>query len=253
MRWLADTSVCMLYRRHRTDRIAMEKKIIIWVVSLSLVAVALAILLPGGRQADSDPKLPWDIKITEQQQVQVFGLTLGTSDLQMARDIFQDEGKLNIFVSDAGVPALEAYFERVFLSGIRADVIMTLKVDQALLEQMMDRGARIRRTSETTHKIELSTEDKALATHFPISLINYIPAANLDEELILRLFGEPSDKIVESETGITQWIYPGKGLSIGLNPEGKELLQYLPLDRVDPLIQQIEQRNREYEARKEEH
>ncbi|MET0050089.1 MAG: hypothetical protein ABW095_03290 [Candidatus Thiodiazotropha sp.] len=226
----------------------MEKKIIIWVVSLSLVAVALAILLPGGRKADSDPKLPWDIQITEQQQVQVFGLTLDESNLQLARDTFQDQGKLNIFVSDQGVPALEAYFERVFLSGLRADIILTLKTDRTQLEQMMERGSRISRTSDTTHKIALNTDDQVLAAQLPISLINYVPAANLDEELVLRLFGEPADKITEVETGITQWIYPGKGLSIGLNPEGRELLQYMPLKRVDAFIQQIEQNNRQYEA-----
>ncbi|MET0067913.1 MAG: hypothetical protein ABW076_16335 [Candidatus Thiodiazotropha sp.] len=225
----------------------MEKKIIIWVVSLSLVAVALAILLPGGRKADSDPKLPWDIEITE-QQVRVFGLTLDQSRLQSARDTFQDHGKLNIFVSDEGVPALEAYFERVFLSGLRADIILTLKTDPSLLAQMMERGSRISRTSDTIHKIALSTEDQMLAADLPIELINYVPAANLDEALILRLFGEPADKIVETETGIAQWVYPGKGLSIGLNPEGKELLQYMPLNQVDALIQQIERNNREFEA-----
>ncbi|MET0088481.1 MAG: hypothetical protein ABW068_00410 [Candidatus Thiodiazotropha sp.] len=229
----------------------MEKKIIIWVVSLSLVAVALAILLPGGRKADSDPKLPWDIQITEQQQVQVFGLTLDESNLQLVRDTFQDQGKLNIFVSDQGIPALEAYFERVFLSGLRADIILTLRTDRTQLEQMMERGSRISRTSDTTHKIALSTDDQVFAAQLPITLINYVPAANLDEELVLRLFGEPADKITETETGITQWIYPGKGLSIGLNPEGRELLQYMPLKRVDAFIQQIEQNNRQYEANHE--
>ncbi|MEW8587384.1 MAG: hypothetical protein AB2531_16580 [Candidatus Thiodiazotropha sp.] len=117
----------------------MEKKIIFWVVSLSLVAIALAILLPGGRKVDSD----------------------------------------------------------------------------------------------------LSSEDQLAAADLPIELINYIPAANLDESLILSRFGEPSERISEPDSGVTHWIYPDRGLSIGVNPEGKELIQYMPLERVPTFVEHI--------------
>jgi hypothetical protein len=230
----------------------MEKKIIFWVISLSLVAIALAILLPGGRKADPNPKLPWDIHITQQDEVQVFGLTLNKSSLKDARDLFQNQGELNLFISDNGEPSLEAYFERVFLSGLRADIILSLKADKDLLNQMVERGARISRTSDITHKIELSSDDQPLAAHLPVELINYIPAAHLHDTLILSLFGEPSDKITETETGVTHWIYPEKGLSIGLNPDGKELIQYMPQNRIGPLIEQIKNKNDAFSAKSEE-
>ncbi|MEJ2694730.1 MAG: hypothetical protein P8166_17315, partial [Candidatus Thiodiazotropha sp.] len=86
----------------------MEKKIIFWVVSLSLVAVALAILLPGGRQADPNPKLPWDIHLTPERRVEVFDLTLGSSTLSDAREVFQMHGKANLFIDPDGKPVLEA-------------------------------------------------------------------------------------------------------------------------------------------------
>ncbi len=41
----------------------MEKKIFLWVLALTLIGLTLAILLPGGRQSDPHPKLPWDIKL----------------------------------------------------------------------------------------------------------------------------------------------------------------------------------------------
>lgn len=227
----------------------MEKKIIFWVVSLSVVAVALAILLPGGRQADSKPRLPWDIHLSPQNEVQVFDLTLNKSSLTAARDIFQNQGKLNLFIDESGQPTLEAYFERVFLSGLRADIILGLKVDEALLKDWVERGARISRTSDTTHKVVMNSDDMLLAAKMPIALINYIPAANLDEELISNRFGEPADKITETETGITHWIYPTKGIAIGVNPEGKELIQYMPLARINTLVEQIKQSNTEYETR----
>ncbi|MEJ2619741.1 MAG: hypothetical protein P8163_05655 [Candidatus Thiodiazotropha sp.] len=227
----------------------MEKKINFWVISLSVVTDALAILLPGGRKVDTDPKLPWDIQVSANNEIEVFDLTLNKSLLPEARAIFDLPGKVNLFVGEDGQPALEAYFERVFLSGLRGDFILTLKADERLLNQLVDRGSRISRTSDTTHKIVLGSEDLRIADKLPIELINYIPAANLDEELINSRFGQPADKIVETETGITHWIYPDKGMTIGLNPEGKELIQYMPLERIQGLVEQIENSNARYEER----
>jgi hypothetical protein len=219
----------------------MEKKIIFWVVSLSLVAVALAILLPGGRTVDTNPRLPWDITINARNEVSVFDLTLNHSRLIDAREIFQEQGKINMFLANTGDPALEAYFERVFLNGLRADIILVLKADRAQLQGMFNRGSRISKTSGTTHKVELSSDDQLLVANLPIELINYIPAANLDETLILNRFGEPAKKISERDGVITHWIYPEKGLSIGINPEGKELIQYMPLERVPTFVEDINQ------------
>jgi hypothetical protein len=226
----------------------MEKKIIFWVVSLSLVAIALAILLPGGRQVDPHPKLPWKIELTPEQAVRVFELTLGQSTLADARSVLQIQEEINLFVDANGKPAIEAYFERVFLSGLRADFILVLKADEPLLAQLYDRGSRISLSSESTRKVELSSEDRLLVEKLPIHLINYVPYANLNEKLIISRFGQPSNKITESETGITHWIYPEQGLSIGLNPDGKELIQYMPLNEIAAFMARIEENNRQYQA-----
>jgi hypothetical protein len=219
----------------------MEKKIIFWVVSLSLVAVALAILLPGGRTVDSNPRLPWDISVNANNEVSVFDITLNHSRLIDAREIFQEQGKINMFLADTGDPALEAYFKRVFLNGLRADIILVLKADRAQLQGMFNRGSRISKTSDAIHKVELSSNDQLVAANLPIELINYIPAANLDETLILNRFGEPAKKISEHKSGIIHWIYPEKGLSIGVNPEGKELIQYMPLEKIESFVEDISQ------------
>ncbi|MCU7905662.1 MAG: hypothetical protein KZQ76_07320 [Candidatus Thiodiazotropha sp. (ex Epidulcina cf. delphinae)] len=225
----------------------MEKKIIFWVVSLSLAAVALAILLPGGRKVDTSPRLPWDITVNANHEIEVFDLTLNKSLLADARQIFQQQGKLNMFTTSSGHPALEAYFKRVFLSGLRADIILVLNAEEDLLSALYDRGSRISRSSDTTRKVELSSEDQRLAANLPIESINYIPAANLDKSLVISRFGEASEKITETETGMTHWIYPEKGLSIGINPQGRELLQYMPLEKIEPFIDRIRENNRLHE------
>jgi hypothetical protein len=226
----------------------MEKKIIFWVISLSLVAVALAILLPGGRQPDPNPKLPWDVHLSPEQKVEVFSLTLGRNTLSDARQAFQNQGEINLFTSKSGKPALEAYFERVFLSGLRADFILVLDASDELLTELYDRGSRISLSSKATHKVELSSEDQTLVSGLTIRLINYVPYANLDEELINSRFGQPSEKIMETETGITHWVYADKGISISVNPDGKELIQYMPLSEISEFTARIKENNRRYEA-----
>ena len=39
-------------------------------------------------------------------------------------------------------------------------------------------------------------------------------------------FGEPLRRIQEAG-GISHWLYPDKGLDIAINPDGKEVLQYI--------------------------
>lgn len=226
----------------------MEKKIIFWVISLSLVAIALAILLPGGRTVDTHPRLPWDIQITPQGDVRVFELTLGKSTLAEARSGFKLQGEVSLFVDPSGTPALEAYFERVFLSGLRADFILVLDAGREELERLYANGSRIRRTTETTRKVTLSGEDLERVGNFPIKLINYLPYANLSDELVARRFGQPAEKLTERKNGVTHWIYPRRGLSIALSPKGKDLIQYMPLEEIEALKKRIEESNSTPEA-----
>ena len=214
----------------------MDKKILTWIISLTLIALVLAIVLPGGRESDPNPKLPWDIRLDVTGNSEVFGLSLGKSILNDARALFRDEGKVSLFITHEGKPDLEAYFERVYLSGLRADFVLVLEADEGTLQELYERGSRISRTTDITRKVELAGQDKAFVGELPIRLINYIPMADLDEELITQRFGEPGERIPEAETGIVHWIYPDEGLSIGVNPDGKELLQYVQPDQISPLI-----------------
>ncbi|MGD8931383.1 MAG: hypothetical protein PVI52_02345 [Chromatiales bacterium] len=221
----------------------MDKKIFFWVLSLSLLGLVLAIMLPG-RHSDLHPKLPWDIKLDGLGGSEIFGLTLDKSTLNEARETFGSEGKISLFVTRDGKPALEAYFERVFLSGLRADIVLVMDADADTLQGFYDRGSRISRTTDITHKIDLASADQAAVGRLPIGSINYIPAANLDDELVLSLFGEPDEKIKETATGVTHWIYPERGLSIGTDPEGKEMLQYVAPRKIDLLIDTIKKDTR---------
>ncbi|MES9843597.1 MAG: hypothetical protein ABW162_06920 [Candidatus Sedimenticola sp. PURPLELP] len=205
----------------------MDRKIILGILSLSLIALAIAILVPGGRAPDPNPRLPWQIEIDDRGLSTVFGLTLGETTLAEAQAGFEETADINLFATPDDEYAVEAYFERLYLNGIRASIILTLDLDEATLTGIYERGARLKQLETGNRKISLSGEDFNSLSGVTISHITYIPAANLDAELIKGRFGEPVKRIVEQESGAEHWLYPAKGLDIALNSDGKEVFQYV--------------------------
>jgi hypothetical protein len=204
----------------------MEKKIFFTVLIGSLLLLLVVLLLPG-RTAVKDPKLPWKIEVDAEGNSTVFGLTLGQSTLSEARQILSDEGEIDLLVSKEGNKTVEAYFNGIFLNGLKADFIMTLDLDKDAVEEMFKRGVRISTLESGTKKTDLSQADLALATKTPIMHITYLPKTDLDEERIRSLFGEAEQIIKEPQSGISHWLYPSKGLDIAIDPNRKEVFQYV--------------------------
>lgn len=205
----------------------MDRKIVLGLSVVILLALAVAILIPGGRTTESQPRLPWQINVDAEGDSTIFGLTLMRSTLNDAQQLFQAQGKTNLFVSKSGDYALESYFQRLTLSGLRADIVLTYELQQDTAEAMYQRGLRISQLGSGTKKVDLSVEDRQVAGTMKIRYITYLPAADLDEALIRQHFGVPKQQIAE-DSGVMHWLYPEKGLDIAVNPEGKEVFQYLP-------------------------
>ncbi|MEH6651271.1 MAG: hypothetical protein V7707_14690 [Motiliproteus sp.] len=208
------------------------------ILAIALIVTALAVLLPGGRQADSQPKLPWQIESLADGSVRVFSLTLGKSTLNDAKQLLSADPTLSLFRSPEGALAIEAYFQRASLSGLRADFIMALDIDQATAEQMFERGLRISQLGSGGKKVELSATDNSLALESIIRNITYIPGTDLETELLLSRFGEPEQRITDTANA-EHWLYPAKGLGIIVNPESNEVFQYLHPADFDQLIQPL--------------
>jgi len=205
----------------------MERKLFLGILSITLVALAVALLLPGGRTPDREPRLPWLIEVNQQGALTVFGITLGESTLQQARENLQEQGKVTLFQSPGGEYRTETYFQSIFLSGLKADLVLTLAVDENQAQAMFERGERISQMGSGTRKIELSSRDLEALSLAPVATITFIPATDLDADLLSGRFGEPERRIKEKDSEIVHWLYPEKGLDIALNPDGKEVFQYV--------------------------
>jgi hypothetical protein len=203
----------------------MERNIALTVAAFSLAAVGIAIMLPG-RPVDPDPKVPWRIEVNADGSSSVLGVTLGHTTLGEVETLFDEGSELTLFVAKDDSISVEAFFEKIFLSGLRADMVMALDIPEAQKQAMFDRGARMSKLGSGEKKVTLSNEDEQAARQFPIRHITYLPMADLEPQLLESRFGTPARR-VPADRGIEHWLYPEQGLDIAVDPERKEVFQYV--------------------------
>ncbi len=222
----------------------LERKMFLIVLVGSLLFLLVALLIPS-RAPDKNPKLPWDVVVDSAGSSSVFGLQLGHSTMADARTLLADIGETNMLISHDGTKTVETFFKSVILSGLKADFVMTLRLEPEVVEAIYQRGIRIGSLESGIKKVELSSNDIDLVTNAPIVHITYLPKTDLDEERIRPLFGDPEQVIAEPESGITHWLYPSIGLDIAIDPQRKEVFQYVnPADFqqiLEPLQKAVEQ------------
>lgn len=200
---------------------------------LSVLAVAVLgfigifLLLPEEID-DGVVRLPWQVSIDDQGRTQVFGFTLGETPLAEVRSVFREEGKLSLFAQPGdGTYAVEAYFDQIYLNRLRADFVMTLAADQETLAPMYERGLRISQLGSGAKRVTLDPDDAKHLADLPLRSITYLPWKSLDGEIIERRFGTPSERFTEEKTGVAHWLYPDRGIDIGLDPRGGVVIQYV--------------------------
>jgi len=211
----------------------MDRKILLSVLTGALLAfIGIWMLLsafPDERAGIR--RYPWDVSRSSSGQLQVFGLTLGESSLADLRALLGEDGKLNLFAEtqpdapDADF-SVEAYFDNILLSNLKADWVVSLAVPQDQLAGMYDRGLRASKLASGSRKVKLDPEDAISLADAPIRSITYLPWKSLRPEDIVGRFGEPERKLTE-ERGLVHWLYPDKGLDIARDADGGVVIQYL--------------------------
>ncbi len=221
----------------------MERFIFLGVLGFSLVAVFIAVFLIPGRPVTA-VHLPWQIEISADGNTQVFGLEIGKSSLADVAHVFQAQPEVSLFEQKDGERVIEAYFDNVDISGLRARVVLVMAVSAEQLDGMYQRGERLANMGGGRHKVTLASADMETLRQMSFSSLSYIPKHNLDEKLVMTRFGEPAERITESDGKVVHWLYPDKGLDVALNPDAKEVLQYVPPSQFErvrrPLLEQAQ-------------
>lgn len=206
----------------------MDKKIILGVFALVAVSISVLLMAPDN-SVNTPDTLPWSITHPTPDTTRVFGITLGVTSLDQSAEAFkhQTEVEISLFKPSEGKLGVEAFYEEVNFNGLKAKIVMNVAVPQDELTQMYQRGLRMNSTP-SGKRITLTADDLARVKSLPVSSLTYMPTVRLEESVIIKRFGEPTQRIKESKSDLTHWLYPQHGLDIVLSGKEKPLLQYLP-------------------------
>lgn len=204
------------------------KKAFLFLVLLFVAVVAVTLLLPKdeNRNAQAVTGLPWQVEIMPDGNSKVFGLTLNVSTIGDARKTFGPDMEIAIIAAPNEAGSLEAYYSRVTAGIISGKIIFTAGLDRETIERMRQRAPKSEYMESSTRKYALHQEDLAFAENSPITGITFIPQASLDADVALTRFGQPGERIRASEQ-VEHLLYPDKGLTLTLDSQGKEVLQYV--------------------------
>jgi hypothetical protein len=205
-----------------------------------LLAIILAAYPFLDQSENSEPLsgLPWQIEVMADGSTQVFGLHIGNSRLADAIEILGDDMELAIIAAPDEVGSLEMYYGHYKAGLLSGKLILLTDISEQDLKRWRDNSpiSEYMATGKAK-KYTLSEDDIYLVLDEVITGLTFIPAVNLDEEVILARFGMPDNRI-ESD-GVIHFTYKEKGLDIALHESSKEVLQYVAPESFQQLIQPL--------------
>lgn len=200
------------------------KTVSYWVLGLALIALAFVGLSPEPKP-NTSATLPWDIRLVDGGQSEVFGITLGRTTVSEALAILGVDHDLAIISDQQDHSGLEIYYSHFRTGPLAAKLVLSVDIDPLLLETMQARASNAQYLQSGARKFSLSDLDLGNIQSLSIDALSLIPSANLSRETIIARFGEPDEIIAIGELA-QHLLYPSKGLDVVFHPESKETLQY---------------------------
>lgn len=217
----------------------MARHAFLSVMMLTMLALAVGLYLSSYNKLDSHAGFPWQVDLLDSGKTRVFSIVLGETKLIDAEKQFKAISELTLFSDRDNNLAVEAFFGDIKIAGLNSKMVLMIDLSQQQMEQMFQRGARISTLGSGTRKVTLSGEDVAVVRQAAVSSITYLPSINLADELIEKRFGEPQEKIIDSQSGAVHWLYPAMGVDVVLSESEKEVIQYVLPSKFDDLVQPL--------------
>lgn len=200
-------------------------------VAVLLLIVVIAVVAPflyrsGDHQPTAVKGLPWQIETLPGGGSRVFGLTLGKSTLADARDRFGPGMEVAIIAAPGEAGSLEAYYNNATAGVLTGKMVLVAGIDRVTLQHLERNAVKTERIDTGALQFVLSDNDLPTAYRAPITTITFIPSVTFGEDVALRRFGQPAERIRTAKFA-EHFLYPDKGLDLILNSKGKEILQYV--------------------------
>ncbi len=215
----------------------MEKKIY-WGVALLSVLIWIGSVF-WAQKPVSPSDFPWHIEHPTADTVRVFDLTLGKNTPADAEQRFGDEAQPSLFKAPDGRFIMEMYFEELHLAGLKSKIVLTVGIPDSEIQGIYERGERMASTGGNK-RITLASQDVMKVREMPIVGITYMPGVRVGSDILLRRFGQPTQRIKENKTGVEHWLYPQNGLDLALG-QGAEraVLQYVQPQAFAKLVEPL--------------
>ncbi|MDR0997020.1 MAG: hypothetical protein LBL69_05075 [Zoogloeaceae bacterium] len=205
-----------------------------WIV-LAAIAVALIVpfFLPKPPGAPENPNLnlPWQITQLPDGNIEVFGLTPGTSTLFDAQRELGTDRELAVMAEPNETGRLEAYWPSLTTGFVQGKLFLSFDLPAADIEALKKRAVDISRTQSAGKKYTLAQADALAAESLRFGTLTLRPSGKIDEATLFARFGQPTETLTsgkeETENRFTHYLYPDKGLAIERDPKGKVVLQYV--------------------------
>lgn len=206
-----------------------------------LLAVVLAVypFLDESENSATVTGLPWQIEIMPDGSTQVFGLHIGVSRLSDAYKMLGSDMELAIVAASDELGDLEMYYGHYQAGLLSGKLVLQTSASEQKLKTWRDNAAKFEyMASGLAKKYTLSDDDVSQVLDEVITGLTFIPAVNLDADVILARFGEPDERI---ELGaVTHFLYSLKGLDVALYKDSKEVIQYVSPADFGQLIQPLQ-------------
>jgi hypothetical protein len=165
--------------------------------------------------------------IDEDNRLHVLGLILPKNTLREAEIKLKSRADTALYLypgkeGGRGTVTLEAFFPSI---ADHSKVILGLKADQQLLDDMQKRAMLPRLYPNGVARMNLGTEDVLAVLNFPITSITLIPSLDIDEKMLEARFGKAKE-ITKEDKGIIRYWYPNVSLKAFVDPNGKDKLNF---------------------------
>ena len=202
------------------------KKIIFILALLTAVVLLFYPYLDDSDKSVPLTGLPWQIEVLPDGTTQVFGLQIGKSRLLDAMGILGEDMDVAIVAANEEVGNLEMYYGHYRAGLLSGKLLLQTSSDEENIKNWREHAKKAEHmASGQAKKYKLSADDLTLALKEVITGVTFIPAINLDHEIIVARFGEPFLRIDMDDA--VHYQYPEKGLDIAVFEESKEIIQYV--------------------------
>ena len=202
-------------------------RIFLYLLLIIIIAFAAApFLRPPVEHSQPVQTLPWQIEPLAGGSARVFGLILGEDHLGDAREKLGEDMELAIVARGDEAGSLEMFYSHYTAGLFKGKLVLVGALDDATLLALRNGAGKARYLDSGARKYHLRGEELQQAYQALIESITFVPAVDLDEDVVRRRFGSPRESIrVSAET--VHLLYPRLGLDVMLNGGHKEVLQYV--------------------------